>query len=65
MAAPKKIDGQTFRSVVSLFVVIVVTRAFLLMLALGILHLQWSASVPALSFWECTVLSAAYAAVRR
>jgi hypothetical protein len=44
---------------------ITAVRAYLLMLALGVLHLQWTAAIPALSFWECLVLSTAFTFVKR
>lgn len=46
-------------------VVIVMLRAFMLMLALGILHQQWTAGIPALGLWECLVLSFAFTLVKR
>lgn len=64
MPVPEK-NAKAIRRAGLVLLTIVVSRAFLLMLALGIVHLQWSASVPALGFWECMALSAAFAAVKR
>ena len=40
-------------------------RGYLLMIGLGILHLGWTTSIPALGLWECVILSAAFTLVKR
>lgn len=44
---------------------ILLLRAYLVMLALGILHLQWTRTIPALGMWECLALSAAFTLAKR
>lgn len=46
-------------------IAVVLARAYMLMLALGILHLQWTHSIPPLGLWECVALSTAFAMVKR
>jgi hypothetical protein len=46
-------------------VAILLLRAYMVMLALGILHLQWTPSIPALGIWECLALSAAFTLAKR
>jgi hypothetical protein len=38
--------------------ILFVARGFLLMLALGALHNDWTANVPALGFWACLAVAA-------
>lgn len=58
-------DEYKSLSIWVLAAVVTVLRAFMLMLALGILHLQWTASIPPLGLWECMALSTAFTLVKR
>jgi len=55
---------EFYRSMV-LLIILVPLRALLLMVSLGILHLQWSQAVPALGFWSCVILSMTYTGLIR
>lgn len=58
MTAYTKQNLKMFKTwdVIAYAATLVTTRAFLLMLTLGILHSEWKA-VPAFGFWACLAVS--------
>lgn len=61
----KNSDERNWRTILIMLAVIVPLRALFLMLGLGVLHNDWSTSVPALGFWASMVISLAITGVIR
>lgn len=65
MAAAHADDKQSATALWGTLLAVTAIRSYFLMLALGVLHLQWTHNIPALGLWECAVLSTAFTLVKR